>query len=198
MFAAPVPPLETAVTVVFDGTHVPLVVVLDAVTVPVCSQAPHARTKSPDATLVSDEVKSCAVPRTVLRTIPVAPFVPVNVNSRPTLAVIAAEKVAVTVVVEPLDAVVLVKICEITPVPEDVVAGAEYAPSEVQVLPAVSATVTVGTALPDGSYAIQNTENAPDCAEVKVVARVVPEVLDVTLPIEPDIAIAMRGCSPFG
>jgi hypothetical protein len=129
---------------------------------------------------------------------PVAPFVPVNVNSRPTFPVIAAENVAVTVVVDALTAVGLVKICVITPVPADVVAGAEYAPSEVQVLLAVSATVTVGTALPDGSYAIQNTEKAPDCAAVKVVASVVPEVLEVTLPTVPDIAIAMRGYSPFG
>jgi hypothetical protein len=84
--------------------------VLVAVIEPVCSQAPHAKTRSPEATLVKLLVKSDAVPRTVLRTIPVAPLVPVNVNKRPTLAVIATENVAVTVVVVALVAVVLVKI----------------------------------------------------------------------------------------
>jgi hypothetical protein len=80
----------------------------------------------------------------------------------------------------------------ITPVPADVVAGAEYAPSDVHVLPTPSVTVTVGTAAPDGSYAKQNIENFPDCAAVKVVESVVPDALDVALPIVPDIAIAIR------
>ena len=99
-------PAVDVVTVVLDGTQVPLVVVLVEVITPACSQPIQPRTRLPIGAEADAIVRSDAVVRFVVRVAPVA-VAPENVNIRPTRAVIDTENVAVTVIVDPLVAVLL-------------------------------------------------------------------------------------------
>lgn len=92
-------------------------------------------------------------------------------------AVIDAENVAV-IVLDAVDKAVVAKACIITPVPEDVVAGAGYSGARDVYVFSVSAKVTVGTEEPDGSHASKTTYTLPDDIDIAPEFKfVVPAVL---------------------